>query len=111
MRVSCKCCAHLPRGARNKGCYFWTPLYDAKSFYLPLDININMIADYHYLIDNLKNPFYVTSSRRLPANKGEGIITIGARGEIFLTIAWTSNLSHVECVMYAEKLPQSYNLF
>jgi hypothetical protein len=27
-RIRRKCCAHLPReGARNKGCYFWTPLY------------------------------------------------------------------------------------
>jgi hypothetical protein len=24
-RIRVKCCAHLPR-ARNKGCYFWTPL-------------------------------------------------------------------------------------
>jgi hypothetical protein len=49
------------------------------------------------------------TSRGLSANKGEGIITIGARGEItasrswdkiFLDdIAWTSNLSHVKCVM------------
>jgi hypothetical protein len=46
--------------------------------------------------------------RGLSANKGEGIITIGARGEIFgeqklekiflmfLMIAWMSYLGHVE---------------
>jgi hypothetical protein len=61
----------------------------------------------------IKNNFFL---RR--ANKGEGIIMIGARGEVFtasrsgtksfLTIACASILSHVECVMAMQRNGHSF---
>jgi hypothetical protein len=57
---------------------------------------------------------------RSPANKGEEIITIRSRGrfygeqkleKIFLDdIAWTSNHSHVECVMSMQRNGHSFSL-